>query len=84
MDTIAVSDLRNNLADFVSRVGEGLERVVVTVSGKPKAVMLSLEELESLEETAEVLSFPGAYKKIKNGICEAKKGKGVLLQNLKL
>ena len=83
MDTIAISDLRANLPNLVSEVGEKLKRLIITVSGKPKAVLLSLDELESLEETAEVLSIPGALEKIKKGAIEAKKGKGILLSELK-
>lgn len=61
-----------------------MKRFVISVSGKPKAVVLSLEELESLEETAEILSTPGAYKKIKTGLCQAKKKKGLPLEDLSL
>jgi prevent-host-death family protein len=33
-------------------------RVVITKHGKPAAVLVSIEDLESLEETLEVLSNP--------------------------
>lgn len=78
MDTIAVSYLRANLPSLIKQVSENLKRFIVTVSGKPKAVVISLDELESLEETAEILSTPGAYKSIKKALKElelAKKGK---------
>lgn len=83
MDTIAISDFRSNLPKFINRVSEQLERIVVTVFGKPKAVVISLEELESLEETAEILATPGAYKKIMKGTKEAKKNKGIPLDEFK-
>jgi antitoxin YefM len=38
--------------------GCGHGRVVITKHGHPSAVMLSLEDLESLEETLAVLSDP--------------------------
>lgn len=78
METIAISDLRANLPRLINRVSERLERLVITVSGKPKAVVISPEELESLEETAEIMATPGAYKSIKQSLEElelAKKGK---------
>ena len=53
-----------------------------TISGKPKAVLLSLEELESLEETAEIFSIPQALQKIKKGSAEIKKGKFITLDKL--
>ena len=83
MDMIAISDFRSNLPKLINKVNEQLERIVVTVSGKPKAVVISLEELESLEETAEILATPGAYKKIMKGAEEAKKNQGIPLDEFK-
>lgn len=79
MDTIAISDLRSNLPSLIKDTSEKLKRFVVTVSGKPKAVVMSLDELESLEETAEILSVPNALKKINLGSKQARKGKGVTI-----
>jgi len=78
MDTVAISDLRANLPSLINQVSNQFKRFIVTVSGQPKAVVISLDELESLEETAEILSIPGAYKTIKKALKEfelAKKGK---------
>lgn len=83
MDVIAISDLRANLPSVINEVSQKLKRLIITVSGKPKAVVISLDELESLEETAEILAVPGAYKKIMKGAAEAKKGKGIPLSELK-
>lgn len=80
MDIIAISDLRANLPKLINRVSEKLERLIITVSGKPKAVVISSEELDSLEETAEILSVSGAWEKIKKGTEDAKKGKGIPLK----
>ena len=66
-NTIAISDLRSNLPGFIKRVSGNLERFIVTVSGKPKAVVISADELESLEETAEILAIPKALQEIKKG-----------------
>lgn len=84
MDIIPISKVRKNLPDLIDEVSEYGKRVVISVSGKPKAVVLSFEELESLEETAEILSEPNAYRDIMEGHKEAKKGKGVLLKDLKI
>ncbi len=59
-----------------------MERVIITVNGKPKAVVLSPEELESLEETAEILAIPGAKQAIKKGINQIKKGQFVNIDKL--
>jgi len=82
MDTIAISELRSNLPDIINKVSKSLGRVVVTVSGKPKVVVLSLDEVESLEETAEILSTTNAYEMIKKGEKQAKKSQGDLLSKI--
>jgi len=81
-DLISITTARTNLPDIVTRVSDTLDRVTITVNGKPKAVLVSAEELESLEETAEVLSIPGAKRSIKQGLKEAKVGRGVALSEL--
>jgi len=73
MNTIAISQFRSNLPKLIDEVDTYMKRLVITVSGKPKAVVLSLNELESLEETAEVLAIPGAKKSILRGLKQAKK-----------
>ena len=83
MNTIAISQLRNNLPSIVNDISLYLKRLVISVSGEPKVVLMSLEELESLEETAEILSVPNAYKKILIGTKQAKKRQGIKLIDLK-
>lgn len=79
---VAISDARANLPELVNRVNNNLDRVVITINGQPKAVLVSEEELESLEETAEILSMPGALKRIKKGEKQIKKGQFVSLEDL--
>lgn len=80
---IPISDVRANLPNLVSKVNENLERVVITVNGQPKAILVSAEELESLEETAEILAIPGARESILRGEQDAKAGKVIPLSKLK-
>lgn len=80
---ISISDAREKLPNLVSRVSKYMDRVIITVKGQPKATLISAEELESLEETAEILAIPGVEKSIKQGIKEAKKGLGIPLSELK-
>jgi antitoxin YefM len=83
MNIIAISDFRSRLPDLIDRVNERLERLIITVSGKPKAVVISLDELESLEETAEVLTTPGILPALKKSKKEIKEGKSITLKELK-
>jgi len=80
---IPVSDARANLPSLVNKVEKNLERVVISVNGKPKVVMLSMEELESLEETAEVLAIPNIKKDIAKSKKQIKKDQYIPLSNLK-
>jgi prevent-host-death family protein len=81
-DLMSISDVRANLPDLVSKVNNSLGRVTITVNGQPKAILVSSEELESLEETAEILAIPGAKRSIKEGLREAKKGQGTPISAL--
>lgn len=81
--TIGISQARVDLPTLVDRVSKKLERTFITVHGKTKAVMLSVEELESLEETAEILAIPGIKKSLKKSQEQFKKGEFVYLSDLK-
>ncbi len=80
---MAISDVRINLPDLFNKVSRNLDRIVITVNGQPKAILVSQEELESLEETAEILAIPDAKVSIKKGFKQAKKGLGTPLSKLK-
>ena len=79
---VAISDARANLPDLVNKINKGLDRVLITVNGQPKVAVISLEELESLEETAEVLSIPGSKESIAKGLTNIKKKQGTPLSKL--
>ena len=48
--------MKDRFSEFVDRVYREHERVVVTRNGRPAAVLISPDDLESLEETLELLS----------------------------
>src|SRR3989344_8271113 len=54
--TLTVSDARANLYDMMEEVRKYLKRFVITHHGKPQAVLLPVEDLESWEETLDILS----------------------------
>lgn len=51
MTTLALAEVKAHLSALVARVSGQHERVYVTVHGKPSAVLVAVEGLESLEET---------------------------------
>jgi prevent-host-death family protein len=52
----SLAETKAHLSELVARVGEQHERITVTVHGRPAAVILAVDDLESLEETIAVLS----------------------------
>lgn len=67
--TLTVSDARTNLYDMMEDVRKYLRRFVITHHGKPQAVLLPVEDLESWEETLDILS----NKKLMKDIHQAEK-----------
>lgn len=81
---IAISAARAKLPDLVTKINKNLDRAIITINGQPKAVIISIDELESLEETAEVLNtFPGIKKDIEKSRKQIKKGQFTPLSDLK-
>lgn len=78
-----ISQARASLPSLVSSVSKKMNRVVITVKGKPKVTVMSTEELESLEETLEILSDKKLMKAIKEGEEDLRKGRYVTLEQLK-
>lgn len=65
MTTEALRTVRDRLSEYVNRVEREHERVVVTRNGRPAAVLINPEELESLEETLSVLGDSDAVRALR-------------------
>lgn len=55
MTNESLGTVRDRFSEFIERVSAHNERVVITRNGTPTAVLMSLSDLESLEETLAVL-----------------------------
>lgn len=55
-ETMSLATVKAKFSEIVARVEREQDRVVVTRNGRPAAVLLSSDDLESLEETLAVLS----------------------------
>ncbi len=62
MTTDSLRNVRDRFSEFVDRVDREHERVVVTRNGRPAAVLISPDDLDSLEETLELLSDSDAVR----------------------
>jgi antitoxin YefM len=77
MRTTSYSELRKNLASALDRVTEDRDTVIITRDrGKPAAVLMSLEEFASYEETLHLLKSPANARSLLQSIAELEAGKG--------
>jgi antitoxin YefM len=84
METLPLSHVKAHLSEIADRVEGQHDRVVVTRKGRPAAVLVSPEDLESLEETLTVLSDPQLMRQIRESEAELERGeKGATLDDLK-
>ncbi len=78
MHAISYSDLRRTLAATLDQVTADHEPVMITRErGKPAAVLMSIEDFASYEETRYLLSSPRNAKRLLQSIAEFDEGKGV-------
>jgi prevent-host-death family protein len=83
METLPLSHVKAHLSEIADRVEGEHDRVVVTRKGRPAAVLVSPEDLESLEETLAVLSDPALMRQIRESEEELARGEeGVALEQL--
>ena len=73
-DHVPLAEVKNRLSEVVDRLEREHGRVVITKHGRPAAVMLSLEDLESLEETLAILSDPELLAAIREADAEVAAG----------
>ena len=73
-EQLPLADVKNRLSEVVERVEREHGRVVITKHGRPAAVVLSVDDLESLEETLAVLSDPDLLAQVREGLVETGRG----------
>jgi antitoxin YefM len=78
-EQIPLGEVKNRLSELVDRVERIHGRIVITKHGHPSAVILSVEDLESLEETLEILSDPKTMADLRRARKEVASGKAVRL-----
>jgi antitoxin YefM len=76
MRSISSKELGNILAETLDRVVKDHEPVIVVRDGKPSAVILSLDDFKSYDETAYLLSTPANAEALRESIAELEAGGG--------
>ncbi len=77
MTTVPLSEARNRLSEYVADVEHTHERVTITRHGHPAVVLISADDLASIEESLEILGTPGALDAIREGRADAAAGRFV-------
>ena len=81
-ETHSLADVKAHLSALVSRVSSQHDRVTVTVHGHPSAVLLSVDDLDALEETIAILSDTDAMRQLADSDAELARGEGETEQSL--
>lgn len=62
--TLPLAQVKSKFSEMIDRVEHTHDRIVVTRNGRPAAVMISPDDLASLEDTLEMLSDPEAMREL--------------------
>ena len=82
MQTVSLAEVKAKLSSYVGAVHGQRDRVTITRNGRPVAVLISVDELESLEETLEILGDPEELAALEEGIADANRGNTVPLETV--
>jgi antitoxin YefM len=77
MTTMPLADVKARLSAVLDEVRDTHERVVITRNGRPEAVIMSLGDLEALEETLDLLGTPGAVDEIREAEADIAAGEAI-------
>lgn len=76
MNAITYTYVRNNLAKTLEKVCDDHDPVIVTRQNQNSVVIMSLEDYESLTETAYLLRSPKNAQRLIRSIADLESGKG--------
>ena len=65
METLPITDVKTRLAELVVQVETQRDRITITRNGRPAAILVSVGEWESINETLDVLADPEALRDIR-------------------
>lgn len=74
---IPLADAKARLSAVLDDVRDTHDRVVITRNGRPEAVIISVADLETIEETLDLLSTPGAVDEIRAAEADIARGEAI-------
>ncbi len=78
MDTVSIAEVKRSISTIVNRVAFGRERIVLTSRGRPKAALVSIEDLQKLK-TLETTTSPPSRAQRKAALSMAQAVRGMTL-----
>ena len=72
--SLPLTEIKKRLSEIVDGVERHHDRVLLTRNGRPAAVIMSPDDLESLEETLAILSDPKALQEIREAEADIEAG----------
>lgn len=79
---ISITEARNNIFKITDQIQKDGARFILTENGRPKAVIMSVEEFDSWQETVEIMSNPELMKEIESADEDYKKGNYITLEEM--
>jgi antitoxin YefM len=76
MDSVSYTTARAELARVMDRVCDNHEPLAITRQGRQSVVLLSLDDYESMEETAYLMRSPENARRLVSAIADLEKGQG--------
>jgi len=80
-NTIPFSEVKAHLSELADRVERQHDRILVTRNGRPSFVLLSPDDLESLEESLDILKDNDLMASLRRSRSDAEHGKKVRLRD---
>ena len=77
MNAVHYTTAKQQFEQTMDKVCEDHHPIIITRNDKPPVVMISLEDYQSLEETAYLLRSPTNAKRILESIAELEQGGGI-------
>ena len=77
MNAVTYSQARTNLAKTMDKVCDEHSPIIITRKNQRSVVMISLEDYQSLEETAYLLRSPKNARRLLESIAELQAGGGI-------
>jgi antitoxin YefM len=69
-EQMSLAEVKNRLSEVIDRLEREHGRIVITKHGRPAAVVLSIEDLQSLEETLDVMGSAALVADIREALIE--------------